>query len=639
MSDILIQVKRTDVSGRTPNTTNVANLQYIAEGELALNMADRRLFSSNGSVLIEVGANLTSLNVTGGTTVNGALLVNNTATINIVSTPKITLTGNTSQTIETISNTVSAWQYSNSLSVSAQETEPRDIFFSNTGTTLFVLGNNGDDITSYTLGTAWDITTAVANTTFSLAGQDLEPIGFYFKPDGLTFYVVGNTNDSVYRYDMSSAWNISTAVSNNSFSVAAQESSPQSISFSSNGSIMYVAGSTGDDITWYNLSTPWAITTAVANSQFSLNAFETSPEGIYFSDDGSTLWVVGSTFIRLIQYTLSTPWDLNTATLSDISSVYHSTFNNTTRYITNGTSGIFVNPAVNKAWIIEYNNDRIHEFVTDIPATRFVGSNLVADKDINFKRNVRIQEGLEVARTAYFINAVTGVTSFSSPTFNPISSSATFSLGTGTTSGTFNFATGLTSGAFTMGGTSQTGAMVIGRSTANATINIHSGATVSTNIKILNLATGGLSGSITNVAIGSSTSGATTNTVLYSNSFVVTGGNTHLGGLIGGESLRVTPTTNSNNYLQIAGSITGSSPTLSAQGVDTNIGITLAAKGSGVVNVNALLNVVSSLQVNSTFVANSTMIKILANDILTFNDNTTQNTAFRVYNESGTRIA
>ncbi len=82
MSDILIQVKRTDVAGRTPNTTNSANLQYIGAGELALNMADKRLFSSNGSVLIEVGANLTSLNVTGGTTVNGALLVNNVANVN-----------------------------------------------------------------------------------------------------------------------------------------------------------------------------------------------------------------------------------------------------------------------------------------------------------------------------------------------------------------------------------------------------------------------------------------------------------------------------------------------------------------------------------------------------------------------------
>jgi len=51
----IIQVKRTDVAGRTPNTTNVANDQYIYPGELALNLADQKLFSSNGTTLIEFG--------------------------------------------------------------------------------------------------------------------------------------------------------------------------------------------------------------------------------------------------------------------------------------------------------------------------------------------------------------------------------------------------------------------------------------------------------------------------------------------------------------------------------------------------------------------------------------------------------
>lgn len=61
MSDILIQVKRTTVSGRTPNTTNVANSQYITDGELAINLPDGVLYSSNGSALIEIGARLSSL--------------------------------------------------------------------------------------------------------------------------------------------------------------------------------------------------------------------------------------------------------------------------------------------------------------------------------------------------------------------------------------------------------------------------------------------------------------------------------------------------------------------------------------------------------------------------------------------------
>lgn len=55
------QVKRTTVSGRTPNTTNAANTQYIDAGELALNLTDKKMFSSNGSALFEVGANLASI--------------------------------------------------------------------------------------------------------------------------------------------------------------------------------------------------------------------------------------------------------------------------------------------------------------------------------------------------------------------------------------------------------------------------------------------------------------------------------------------------------------------------------------------------------------------------------------------------
>ena len=48
-----IYIKRTSVSGRTPNTTN------LNTGELALNMTDGVMFSSNGSSVFEIGANVT----------------------------------------------------------------------------------------------------------------------------------------------------------------------------------------------------------------------------------------------------------------------------------------------------------------------------------------------------------------------------------------------------------------------------------------------------------------------------------------------------------------------------------------------------------------------------------------------------
>ena len=65
MSNNVIRVKRTNTSGRTPNTTGsyATNSQYISAGEFALNMADGILYTSNGFSLITVGANNVNVNV------------------------------------------------------------------------------------------------------------------------------------------------------------------------------------------------------------------------------------------------------------------------------------------------------------------------------------------------------------------------------------------------------------------------------------------------------------------------------------------------------------------------------------------------------------------------------------------------
>lgn len=78
-----IQIKRTSVTGRTPNTTNSGNSHYIDTGELALNITDGKLFSSNGLVSFEIGANLNSLSVGGAKLTANATLVNAVA-LNVV---------------------------------------------------------------------------------------------------------------------------------------------------------------------------------------------------------------------------------------------------------------------------------------------------------------------------------------------------------------------------------------------------------------------------------------------------------------------------------------------------------------------------------------------------------------------------
>ncbi len=56
-----IVIKRTTTSGLLPNVSNSSNTSYIAAGELAINLTDRKLLSSNGSATFEIGANLASI--------------------------------------------------------------------------------------------------------------------------------------------------------------------------------------------------------------------------------------------------------------------------------------------------------------------------------------------------------------------------------------------------------------------------------------------------------------------------------------------------------------------------------------------------------------------------------------------------
>lgn len=54
-----IRIKRSSVAGKTPNTS------ILSTGEIALNFADKRMFTSNGSSILEVGTNPSILSING----------------------------------------------------------------------------------------------------------------------------------------------------------------------------------------------------------------------------------------------------------------------------------------------------------------------------------------------------------------------------------------------------------------------------------------------------------------------------------------------------------------------------------------------------------------------------------------------
>jgi DNA-binding beta-propeller fold protein YncE len=188
--------------------------------------------------------------------------------------------------------------------ITAQEGQPRDLFFKPDGTKMYIIGTGGDEVNEFTLSTAWDISTASYAQLFSVNSQDSSALGLFFKPDGTKMYMAGAANDSVFEYNLSTAWDISTASYSQSFSIAAQALSPQALSFKDDGTKMYVTGSGSDAVNEYELSTAWDVSTASYVEAFSVARQESVPTGLFFKDDGAKMYICGLNQDAILSYDL-----------------------------------------------------------------------------------------------------------------------------------------------------------------------------------------------------------------------------------------------------------------------------------------------------------------------------------------------
>lgn len=256
----------------------------------------------------------------------------------------------------------SAWDiptssYVQNFYVGIQEGTPRDLSFSDDGTKMYVLGSSGDDVNQYSLSTAWDVSAASYVQNYSVAAQETNPLGLFFKDDGTKMYIVGTVNDTVYEYTLSTAWDVSTASYVQGFSVNAQEAGPTAVFFKSDGTAMYVLGDSGNDVNQYSLSTAWDVSTASYVQDFSVIAQDASPNGLFFKDDGTEMYIIGDNANAVFKYSLSTAWDISTASFIYPSNDYFSVSAEET-----SPSGLFFKSDGTKMYVLGSSGDDVNEY-------------------------------------------------------------------------------------------------------------------------------------------------------------------------------------------------------------------------------------------------------------------------------------
>jgi len=210
---------------------------------------------------------------------------------------------------------------SKSLAVGSQDSSPRGIEFNNDGTKMYMVGNGSDWVNQYSLTTGYDVSTGSYDSVrFDVGNEDGTPSGVRFSADGTKMYVIGTSNGNVFEYDLSTAFDVSTASYNSvSFSVSSQDTSPLGFVFKPDGTKMFVAGNSNDDIFQYSLSTAWDISTAsYDNKAADITSQDTVVVDVGFSSDGTKMFVAGSSGEDINQYTLSTAWDVSTASFDNL---------------------------------------------------------------------------------------------------------------------------------------------------------------------------------------------------------------------------------------------------------------------------------------------------------------------------------
>lgn len=246
---------------------------------------------------------------------------------------------------------ISTAKFSGSFSVSSQEANPTGVFLKPDGTKMYVSGDAGNDISEYDLSTAWNISTASFLQGFSVAAQDSGPKDVFFKPDGTKMYVLGDSSNRIYEYDLSTAWDISTASILQNFSVVAEENSQGGFFFKPDGTKMYLIGSGGDDVNEYDLSTAWDISTAsfLQNASGSDNV----PTGVFFKPDGTKLYLSGDAGNLIYEYDLSVAWDVSTISLLQTFSVEAQD---------NRPAGVFFEPTGTIMYVVGDDNNSVYQY-------------------------------------------------------------------------------------------------------------------------------------------------------------------------------------------------------------------------------------------------------------------------------------
>ena len=192
---------------------------------------------------------------------------------------------------------------------------PTDLHWNEDGKVLFITEttNNAEpNVCQVDINTAYDITELAerSDSGFNMndgSATDVSAVGtsadgIDFSNDGLKLFIVGKNDDKVFEFSLSSKFNLTgAAYTGNFFDTSSTVSEPAAMRFSKDGKQLFINDATDDKIVQWSLSTAFDLTSTITlRGSFSIRADYQSVasnsntailEGLEFNNDGSKFFI------------------------------------------------------------------------------------------------------------------------------------------------------------------------------------------------------------------------------------------------------------------------------------------------------------------------------------------------------------
>ena len=192
---------------------------------------------------------------------------------------------------------------------------PTQVVFNNDGKKMFIVNHAGvKTIDSWSLSTAFDVSTATFDVAYSIAGQEIRANSVAFNNDGTRMVVAGVGNESQHRiheYSLDTAFDLSSGVTHlNTEDLSSLHTYLTGVTFNHDGTKMYTIDSATDDVSQFKLTTPYDVSTYSLEGTFDVESHDTGAREVAFSHDGSKMFFIGNINNKVFEFNLSCNWSV-----------------------------------------------------------------------------------------------------------------------------------------------------------------------------------------------------------------------------------------------------------------------------------------------------------------------------------------